>query len=87
MITQKWSKNVYKYWKISDCIAVILFIQDPQKQINKFNFITVTNAYSPQTEHLKNYKTELQDMYSELGTLLQEVQKYPTSYLYQVILM
>ena len=30
---------------IDDCIAVIQFIQKPQKQINKSNIITIINVY------------------------------------------
>ena len=37
--------------------------------------------YASQTQCLKNDRTELHDMESELGTLLQEVKIYPTSYL------
>ena len=38
-ISQKWSKNVFKYRKRSDCITVMQIIQNPLKQINKYNFI------------------------------------------------
>ena len=72
MNAKKWLKNIYKYLKRSDCIAVTQFIQNHKKQINKSYVITTVNVYASKIQHLKNYKTELH-MYSGLGTLLLEV--------------
>ena len=67
--------TIYKNWKRNDCIALIQFIQNCQKQAKKSNVMAIMNVYARETQRLKNDKTELYDMYNELCTLLQEVQK------------
>ena len=74
MITKKWCQNIYKYWKRHDLIGIIQLIQNPQKQTNKFNIVTIINEHAPQTQLLKNDKTELHQMYNELCTPPQNVQ-------------
>ena len=76
MINKKWAQNVYKYWKVSERIAVIQLIRsNDKKQVNKSNIISIVNVYAPTTQRIKQDNTELHDMYNELGILLQELQK------------
>ena len=56
LINKKWCQNITV--GKNDCIAIMQFIQKPQKQANPTN-MTMINAYASQTQHLKNDKIEL----------------------------
>ena len=53
-------------------LLVILFLLKLYARINIFksSTITIINVYAPQTQRLINDKTEINDMYSQLGILL-----------------
>ena len=88
LVASKMVSHIHKYWKVSDRISVIQFsTKDAKhrckqrsekakvKQVATRNLISIVNIYAPTIERVKNSTDELDQMYTDLGTLFSELRK------------
>ena len=88
MISKEWRNSVYRFWKVSERIAVIqLRTRKTKNKVSKTNkekceidhVITLVNTYAPTSERTKKHPRETQEFYRLLFETVKDLKQLSTS--------